>query len=287
MKTKLIRLIVLPLLLSSAAHAFVNIPIWTENFESYTADDPPTAIESQTNGDWLTDPIESNSFVIDASANYGLSGSFGSSVLVVGGVDPVEPAEIGLSYIIGPTAAYYNPGPGDLTGFRFRMDFIISSGLGTDLVDSFRFGFYDQSAETPNPYSFYSFIPGEQEGEINIVKNNTSSSIVSGVTIEVNAAYTLDIWADMSLNQAFAYIYNVGGSPASGFTLFNTQVFNAGNEDDNNLGDFTIDWISADGESWDDNYMIIDNLRIDQVPEPSAALLGLLSAAALLRRRRN
>lgn len=276
------------LLVAASAHAFVSVPIWSENFESYTAEDPPIGLEVQTNGDWLTDPVETDSFVIDSASVFSLpSGTFGSSVLVAGGFDPVDPADPGVSYLIGPTAAYYTPGVGDLPGFRFRMDFILSPGTGDDLVDSFRLGFYDQSGE-PNAYSFYSFIPGDQEGEVNVVKNNTSSSILSGVTIEVNSAYTLDIWTDLNLNVGYAYIYNVGQTPAQGLTLFASSTLNVGNEDDNNLGDFTIDWISADGgTTWDDNYMIIDNIRIEQVPEPSAALFGLLSAAALLRRRRN
>jgi hypothetical protein len=275
---------------AGSAHAFTSIPIWSENFESYTAEDPPIGLEVQTNGDWLTDPIETDSIVIDSTAVYGLpSGTFGNSLLVVGGFDPVDPTDAGVSYLIGPTAAYYNPdtNAGDLPGFRFRMDFLISPGSGTDLVDSFRLGFYDQTAESPYGYSFFSFIPAANPGDVAIVKNNTSSSIVSAVTIDVNAAYTLDIWTDMELNVAFAYIYNVGDSPETGLTLFSPSLFNAGDEDDNNLGDFAIDWISADGETWDDNYMLIDNIRIEQVPEPSAALLGLLSAAALLRRRRN
>lgn len=277
---------------AGSAHAFTSIPIWSENFESYTAEDPPIGLEVQTNGDWLTDPIETDSIVIDSTAVYGLpSATYGNSVLVVGGLDPVDPADAGVSYLVGPTAAYYNPvtANGDLPGFRFRMDFVISTGAtGTDLVDSFRLGFYDQTNPDPYVYSFYSFIPGNDPGEVAIVKNDSASSVLSGVTIDVNAAYTLDIWTDMELNVAFAYIYAVGGTPETGLTIFAPSPFNAGDEDDNNLGDFSIDWISSDGGiSWDDNYMLIDNVSLVQVPEPSAALFGLLSAVALLRRRRN
>ncbi|MBM3863728.1 MAG: hypothetical protein FJ385_07270 [Verrucomicrobia bacterium] len=290
MKPSPVRTTLASLLLAVAsAHAFVSVPIWSENFESYTAGNPPTSLEVQTGGDWLTGPENTESFVIESASVYSLpSGTFGSSVLVAGGYDPVDPEVAGVSYLTGPEEAYYTPEDGDLPGFRFRMDFILSPGpTGTDLVDSFRLGFYDQSA-APNAYSFYSFIPGDQEGEVKVLKDDTNSQIMSGITIQVNSAYTLDIRADMELNFAFAYIYLVGGTPGSGFTLFSPSLFNHGDDDDNNLGDFTIDWLSADGENnWDDNYMIIDNIRIEQIPEPSAALFGLLSAAALLRRRRN
>lgn len=102
----------------------------------------------------------------------------------------------------------------------------------------------------------------------------------TGATFENNTLYTLQF----SIN----FGSNIWSANLGSISLFSGVTFN-GDGANLNLGGIAFSWVLSDQSAPGDNFMVVDNIQVTGVPEPSTyALLALTAAGALwwARRRR-
>ena len=262
---------------TATAHAAL---IWSDNFESY--DTGALYLETQ-NSDWLTGPTGTESIAAFDNTPNNLPTSFGSVSLGVGGLPPSFGADDDTSvvYALSPLAASFIPS-GPLPVAHFTTDLILS--VPSTFTDSFRLSFFDGNSQT---LSSLLFTPSLTSG-LSIIRNNgtVDGTFDTGATLALNAAYTLDLTMNLDYMKWSATITPVGSTSAP-VALFANVDLTRNTDAQDNIGGFAIDWISPDGTTYGDNYMVLDNMVLESaVPEPSSSLLIALGGFACLTRRR-
>lgn len=269
------------------AHATV---LWTEDFESY--DVGVDNLELQSGGAWLTDPVETPAIAV--IANTGLPATFGTKLLVVGGL-PTDGSEtnLGVAYALSPEVTGFDPLLSDPeVELSFTADLILNTGTGQSLTDDFRLSFTDLNGTELATLLFTQALDSNGDaidGFATVIRSNGGGGVFNTqALISLNAAFTLNLVLNPQLNKWSGGIGAVGGTGS--FALFaNVDLTqNSGPPaPEANVGSFAIDWIKG-GENWGDNFLVADNFLLQsQVPEPSVPLMiSSFALAALLRRRR-
>lgn len=285
---KLAPFLLLPLIGSAQA---VVVTVWSENFENF--DTNKVAVEDQTNGDWYTSPVLSDT--IAAVATLGdFPAQFGTKVLVVGGLTPVydngvggvdEGADTDVTYTVS-SAACYNAPTVENPISRLTTELFFSPGLGASMVDSFRFSFVDGEGDALTNLLFAP--SATQAGQVSIFRYNNVNVIDTGATIPVGVGARLELLFDTTINKWSASISGLDG--LNGFVVFANVDANVNPDPNlgNDFGSFSIDWLrNTSNAGWGDNYLAVDNITLESVPEPGTlALLGL-SPLLFARRRRS
>jgi hypothetical protein len=276
---------VFPLLFCSL---FISLPamssvIWQENFESYNLsldnlEDQGVAAGGAPTRDWLTDPMNTPAIGVIATTGLGFPASFGSNVLAVGGIDPGETDSPGVSFLISPSAVFYSPTI-ELPGVRLDMDMSLNSaGLGR-LTDSFRLSFFDSELVE---LATITFSPGQND-LVAVSRFNGTSVFNTQAILATDSVFSLELLINPVLNKWTGTIIPQVGSAFSIFA--NVDMTTQLNEKD--FGGFAIDWFKSSSPSWGDNTLLVDNLVLTAIPEPSTILLSsILSCMVILLRRR-
>lgn len=284
---KLSALLFLPMIVPAQAVVFT---VWSENFESY--DTNLTTIEQQTATDWYTTPVDTDAIAVIGST--GLPASFGSKVLAVGGITPVyDSGEGGLDAGADPDLAFavaskdcYLAPTVENPIVRLKTDLLLSPGTGTNITDSFRLSFVDGVGV---PLTNLLFAPSTtQTGRVEMFRYNNVSVIDTGVSIPVNDPVRLEILFDPSLNKWSASFSDIGGT--SSFVIFANVDMNLNPNPalGDDFGSFSVDWLrNPAGQGWGDNYLVMDNITLESVPEPGTLVLLGLSPLVFARRRRS
>lgn len=270
--------------------------LWTENFEGFDAG--VNNLEEQSGGDWLTDPIETPAIAVIANTNSGLSASFGTKSLAVGGL-PTDNSEVelGVAYALSPSASGFDPATSSPeTELSFSVALVLNTGGGGSLVDDFRFSFTDINNIPLATLLFSQARDGSGDpvaGFATVIRSNMAA--VGGVydtqsLIPFNTEFTMNLVMSPLLNKWSGSITNDSGGSFSMFSNVD-MTQNAGPPaPDSTIGSFTIDWIKG-GAEWGDNYLVADNFLLQSqapIPEPGVPLMiSVLAFASLLVRRRN
>lgn len=285
---KLTPLVLLPLIGSAQA---VVVTVWSENFESF--DTSKSAVEDQTAGDWYTSPV--NTDTIAAINTLGdFPAQFGSKVLVVGGIDPVfdnvpggadDGADIDVAFTVASAACYNAPTLANPIS-RLTTELFFSPGTGTSMTDSFRLSFVDGEGDA---LTNLLFAPSTtQAGQVSIFRYNNVNVIDTGATIPVGVGARLELLFDTTINKWSASLSGLDG--LNGFVVFANVDANVAPSPSlgNDFGSFSIDWLRNTGNTgWDDNYLAVDNITLESVPEPGTLVLLGFSPLLFARRRRS
>jgi hypothetical protein len=260
--------------------------LWTEDFETY--DVGVNNLEAQSNGAWLTDPIETPAIAV--IGNSGLPTSLGSKSLAVGGL-PTDDSEVtlGVAYALSPTSAGFDPVAYDPeVELSFSVDLILNSGSGQSLVDDFRFSFTDLNGTELATLLFTQ--DAVEAGSATVIRSNTAGVFATQALIPLNTAFTLNLVMNPLLNKWSGSLTPFDGSVVSLFANVDiTQNPATDPAPEATVGSFAIDWIKG-GATWGDNFLLADNFTLQSqvpVPEPSVPVLASVFAlAGILRRRR-
>lgn len=269
------------------AHATILL---FEDFESYNVG--VDNLEAQSNGAWLTDPIETPAIAV--VGNSGLPGSFGSKSLAVGGL-PTDGSEVnpGVAYALSPAESGFDPALSHPeTELSFTVDLILNSGSGQSLVDDFRFSFTDLAGTELATLLFTQALNPNGDaidGFATVIRSNSNGVFNTQALISLNAAFTLNLVMNPLLNKWSGSIGTLGGGSFALFANVDMTQNPGPPAPESNVGSFAVDWIKG-GADWGDNFMVADNFLIQSqtpVPEPGVILmLSSFALASLLRRRR-
>jgi hypothetical protein len=282
--------------------------IYTQNFEAY--DTSINNLEDQAldgNGIpiWETGPFATETIgAINSASVGGLPVSFGDKVLAVGGFAPsTELFEPGEVYLFTPADFTYAI-PTTLPGSRDKEVVVSMDMLFSDpnvFTDSFRFAFFD----TANAgLGSLLFTPGVSGSNLKVFRDNLNSTFDTQFDLGINTAVTLDIVINLEFGKWSASITPVGTQAA--VALFaNVDMTDPSRSPQplRELGGMQVAWIGTEvpvanqmdptnpldpgNYIWGDNTLILDNISLTAIPEPSSALLlGGFSIFALFRRSR-
>ena len=262
--------------------------LWSENFESFDAG--VSNLEQQSNGAWLTDPVETSAIAV--VLNDQLPTSFGGKSLAIGGVptDGTE-AELGVAYALSPEASGFDPATSaPETELSFSVALVLNTGTsaGGTLVDDFRFSFTDLNNV---PLATLLLKQSAEAGFATVIRSNMAE--VGGVfdtlaRIPLNQAFTMNLVMSPLLNK-WSGSLTTGSVSISMFSDVDMTQNQGPPEPESTIGSFTIDWIKG-GDEWGSNYLVADNFLLQSqtpIPEPGVPLMisGLAVASLLLRRR--
>jgi hypothetical protein len=262
---------------------------WTENFESF--DTGVNNLETQSSGDWVTDPVATPAIAVIAnSPSSPLFSSFGSKSLAIGG-EPTDNTEmeLGVAYALSPLNSGFDPATSSPeTELSFSVALVLNTGTGGSLVDDFRFSFTDLNNI---PLATLLLRQSGEAGFATVIRSNMAA--VGGVfdtqaRIPLNTEFTMNLVMSPLLNKWSGSITTGSGS-VSMFSNVDMTRNDGPPEPDSTIGSFSIDWIKSGGE-WGSNYLVADNFLLQSqapIPEPGVPLMisGLAVASLLLRRR--
>jgi hypothetical protein len=262
--------------------------LWSENFESFDAG--VSNLEQQSNGAWLTDPVETSAIAV--VLNDQLPTSFGGKSLAIGGVptDGTE-AELGVAYALSPEASGFDPATSaPETELSFSVALVLNTGTsaGGTLVDDFRFSFTDLNNV---PLATLLLKQSAEAGFATVIRSNMAE--VGGVfdtlaRIPLNQAFTMNLVMSPLLNKWSGSLTTDSG-PVSMFSNVDMTRNEGPPVPNSTIGSFSIDWLKG-GDEWGSNYLVADNFLLQSqtpIPEPGVPLMisGLAVASLLLRRR--